>query len=101
MLGLYRCLLLATLIGLVSGFLPLQPSNDTSDLTDPDDSDSTILLRWTDQGNYHEGISRRQVNAGGSVGIEKVLIFRGIRPSNSMFTFRISYRVPLSTFMRI
>ncbi|KAG8935443.1 hypothetical protein FRC01_000050 [Tulasnella sp. 417] len=59
------------LCNIVHGFLPAQPSNDTSLLPDPDDADSSILLRWTDQGNYHEGISRVLENEFYSVGIEK------------------------------
>ncbi|KAG8987137.1 hypothetical protein FRB90_003566 [Tulasnella sp. 427] len=47
------------------------PSNDTTGLPDTDDADSSVLLRWTDQGEYHEGISRVLENEFQSYGIEK------------------------------
>ncbi|KAG8956260.1 hypothetical protein FRC04_004337 [Tulasnella sp. 424] len=47
------------------------PSNDTTLLPTTDDADSSLLLRWTDQGNYGEGISRVLENENGSNGIEK------------------------------
>lgn len=73
--------LLAVLFSLTTyaaAYIPASPSNNSATLPDPANADSTILLRWTDQGNYQEGISRqlekdRWDGYGPSLGIEKVL----------------------------
>lgn len=57
---------------IVNAYIPAMPSNDTTLLPTTDDADSSLLLRWTDQGNYGEGISRVLENENGSNGIEKV-----------------------------
>ncbi|KAG8932495.1 hypothetical protein FRC02_001018 [Tulasnella sp. 418] len=54
----------------ISAYIPAVGTNDTEafDVLYPD---STILLRWTDLGNYGEQVSRQLVKEGGSDGISK------------------------------
>lgn len=53
-------------------YIPAQGTNDTSGVPDPSDTNSTVLLRWTDQGTYQEGVNQQLTRDGGSPGIEKV-----------------------------
>lgn len=90
-LSIFSALFLPTI---VNAYIPAMPSNDTTLLPTTDNADSSLLLRWTDQGNYGEGISRVLENENGSSGIEKV----GIRterpfrhtPSNERWRLRDS-----------
>ncbi|KAG8999987.1 hypothetical protein FRB95_011493 [Tulasnella sp. JGI-2019a] len=50
-------------------YIPASGSN-SSLLPDAEDTDSTILLRWADQSQYQQAVSR-QLSVNGSTGIEK------------------------------
>ncbi len=76
MLGFCHGIVLAMFCGLVSGFIPLSPSNDTSQILDEQSLNGTILLRWSDEGAFMDEIARIQVDALGSSGIEQVFVWR-------------------------
>ncbi|KAG8901226.1 hypothetical protein FRB99_005467 [Tulasnella sp. 403] len=62
---------LALFLSVSKAYIPATPSNDTSTIPTPDNADSTVVVRWTNQGYYREGISRQLQVEGGSTGIEK------------------------------
>ncbi|KAG8885787.1 hypothetical protein FRB97_009492 [Tulasnella sp. 331] len=51
-------------------YIPAQGTNSTAGVPTIDDADSTILLRWADESQYQEAVSK-QLSVNGSLGISK------------------------------